>query len=382
MVPEHGPTWVGRTTVDEVAGLQVAPGYRHARLLVTMGSDALGEITVTLRRGIADAVARAEAIRLQIGPVPTPRTVPVSDEPLTVVVPTRGNPEGLGRTLRSVLACDHPALTVLVVDQAPQDDRTRLTVADLADARVYYLREAGRGVSAARNRGLVAATTDLVAFTDDATEVDAEWASRIAGALADPDVAAATGPVLSARLDTDDERAVDQARPRPRFRPRRITLGETALLPLARTLLGAGANLAVRADVARAAGGFDEALATGGEDADLVVRLVVAGHVVVHEPAAWVRRDHDPLERRDVAGGLAGVVTKLLLSTPGRVALLRRVPGALREVPLELSGTALVSGPLRYLWSRGRVRRAGGRVPTVAVGAGSRTHNGVASTPP
>ena len=381
MVPEHGPTWVGRTAVDDVAGLQVAPGYRHARLLVTAGDDALGEITLALRRGTADAVARAEAIRLQIGPRPAARSVPESTEPLTVVIPTRGDPEGLRRTLGSVLAGDHPALTVLVVDQAPQDDRTRLAVAALADPRVYYLRESGRGTSAARNRGLVAATTDLVAFTDDATVVDAGWARRIAGALAEPGVAAVTGPVLAAHLDTDEERAADQARPRPRFRPRRTTLAGTALLPLARTLLGSGANMAVRADVVRAIGGFDEALA-GGEDAELLVRLVVAGHGLAHEPAAWVRREHDPDERRDLSAGLAGILAKLLLSSPGRAALLRRVPGALRAVPWELPRAALVSGPVRYLWSRGRTRRAGGRVPSAAVGAGSRTHNGVASTPP
>uniref|UniRef100_UPI0015F05912 glycosyltransferase family 2 protein n=1 Tax=Pseudonocardia pini TaxID=2758030 RepID=UPI0015F05912 len=181
MVPEYGPTWVGRTEVDEVAGLQVEPGYRHARLLVTAGGDALGEITVGLRRGTADAVCRAEAVRLQIGPTPRPREVPSSEEPLTVVVPTRGRTDGLVRAVRAILAGDHPALTVLVVDQAPVDDRTRLAVDRLADPRVYYLRDARCGLSAGRNRGLVAATTRLVAFTDDATEVDPTWTRRIAG---------------------------------------------------------------------------------------------------------------------------------------------------------------------------------------------------------
>ncbi|MCF7553364.1 glycosyltransferase family 2 protein [Pseudonocardia sp. WMMC193] len=379
MVPEHGPTWVGRTEVDDLAGLQVEPGYRHARLLVTAGGDALGEITVGLRRGVADAVGRAEAVRLQIGPVHARRSVPSSDEPLTVVVPTRRRPEGLLRTVRSVLAGDHPAVTVLVVDHDPADDRTRLAVDALADPRVYYLRDTCRGAAAARNRGLVAATTGIVAFTDDDTEVDPGWARRVAGAFLDPQVAGMTGPVLAARLDLDQERVADLARPRAQFRPRRIALEGTALLPLSRSLLGAGSNMAVRADVARAVGGFDEALGPGGDDAEFLVRLVLGGHVVAHEPAAWVRHHHatDGEQVRALAearaAGLAGVVTKVLLSAPGRAALLRRVPGALRStLPLEMPRTALVSGPLRYLWARGRARRSGGRVPPLAVPVGGR----------
>jgi GT2 family glycosyltransferase len=358
MVPEHGPTWVGRTELGDLAGLEVEPRYRHARLLVTADGDALGEVTVGLWRGTADAVRRAEAVRLQIAPAPARRSLPDSAEPLTVVVPTRGRPELLLRAVRAVLAGDHPAVTVLVVDAAPADDATRLAVAGLADPRVYYLREPRR--AGALNRGLVASTTRIVAFTDDATEVDPGWTRRIAGALADPAVAAVTGPVLAARLETARERAADHALPRPAFRPHRHRM-DAGLLPLSRSLLGAGSAMAVRADVARALGGFDEALRTGGAEAELLVRMVLAGYPVRHEPSAWVRHHHAS-DERGRAEALAGIVTKVLLARAGRAALRGVRPAGLRGV----RPAGLLRGPLRYLWARGRARRAGGRVPPLA----------------
>ncbi|WP_220187754.1 hypothetical protein, partial [Pseudonocardia pini] len=133
---------------------------------------------------------------------------------------------------------------------------------------------------------------------------------------------------------------------------------------------------------------------------EFLVRLLLAGHPVVYEPAAWVRHHHATdgatvrAQTEANAAGLASVVTKVVLSKAGRAGLLQRIPAALRELPR----SALVSGPVRYLWSRGRARRAGGRVPRLTVGvsvparrvpevplargAVSRTDNGVATTPP
>ncbi|MFC5950855.1 glycosyltransferase family 2 protein, partial [Pseudonocardia lutea] len=349
MTDEHGPTWVGETDVDDVAGLHVEARYTAARLLVTAGGDAVGQVTVPLRAGVADAVTVAEAVRAQLGALPQPRRVPTSVEPVSVVIATRGRPESLGRAVRAVLAGDHPAVTVLVVDNDPTDDATERVVAGLGDPRVRYLREARRGTSAGRNRGLAEADTRLVLFTDDDTEVDTAWARRMAGAFAaDPRVVCVSGPVLAARLDTEQERLADATLGWAKgFRPRTFSLAappaDSAIFPFAPGLLGIGANLAVQADVAREVGGFDEAFGPGsptrsGEDCEFLVRLVLAGHVLAYEPAAWVRHHH----RSDLAGlqeqvegyavGLAGFLTKVALSPRGRAAALRRSPAAVRRL--------------------------------------------------
>jgi GT2 family glycosyltransferase len=61
--------------------------------------------------------------------------------------------------------------------------------------------------------------------------------------------------------------------------------------------LGTGCNLAVRRDLARALGGFDEALgagtpAAGGEDYDMIFRVVEAGHFFAYDPEILVKHRH------------------------------------------------------------------------------------------
>lgn len=94
------------------------------------------------------------------------------DEGVTVVIPTRDRPRLLAATLASALAQRDVDLTVVVVD-----DGGRTPAGDVAggDPRVRVLRHpSSRGVSAARNTGLAAATTRWVAFLDD----DDLWAPR------------------------------------------------------------------------------------------------------------------------------------------------------------------------------------------------------------
>ena len=183
--PVHGPAWI--STLDRTAPLQpisVSSRYVAARLLVMVGDVPVGMATVRLDRGHASAEAVGRALTAQLGPLRPVRRPPASPAPVTAVVATRGRANSLARCVRSILAGDHPAITVLVVDNAPDDDRTLHAVQALADPRVRYIREPRRGASVGRNRGLFEATTPVVLFTDDDTEVDRAWATRMAGAFA------------------------------------------------------------------------------------------------------------------------------------------------------------------------------------------------------
>ncbi|MDQ4116124.1 MAG: glycosyltransferase, partial [Actinomycetota bacterium] len=115
MAPNE-PTWVGE--IDRLApsgGLRVDSSYRAARLLVTVAGTPQGQVTVPLTDGHAPAAVIDEACAA-LGPADAVPGAPVSDEPVTVVIATRNRPSSLGRCLRSVLAGDHPAIRVVVVD--------------------------------------------------------------------------------------------------------------------------------------------------------------------------------------------------------------------------------------------------------------------------
>src|SRR5215472_15550677 len=81
-----------------------------------------------------------------------------------VVVPTRDRPGQLRDALAAILSQDYLGLlqVVVVFDQAEPDERLA------ADNRVLVLaNDRTPGLAGARNRGILALSTDLVAFCDD-----------------------------------------------------------------------------------------------------------------------------------------------------------------------------------------------------------------------
>ena len=158
--------------------------------------------------------------------------------------------------------------------------------------------------------------------------------------------------------------------------------------------------MALRTAALERVGAFDEALgagvpAGGGEDLDMFVRLMVAGLVLVYEPAAVIRHTHREDEQtlaaqvRSYGSGLSAMITKhLLLDRASRIRILRRVVPGLRhlfsarsdknarksaEFPRHLTRLELIgiaSGPSLYLRGRRAVLRdrpiEGAAAPTPA----------------
>ncbi|RZT85065.1 glycosyl transferase family 2 [Pseudonocardia sediminis] len=417
-VPGPGAIWVGQTERRRPAGVlppgvMVARHFVAARLLVTAGGVPVGQVDVPLRAGAASPAAVAAAVAAGTGATPDPAPPPVSDEPLTVVVATRDRPGSVDRCVRAILAGDHPAVTVLVVDNDPPDDRTEQVVRRIdtemyagRPSPVHYVREMRRGASAGRNRGLLDARTPVVAFTDDDTEPDRSWASRISGAFAaDPELTGISGPVLAARLGTPQEQAADTALAWNKgYEPRRFSLDEppedSAVFPFSPGLFGIGANMAVRRDAVLRLGSFDEALGPGaetrgGEDIELLVRIVLDGQVLGYVPSAFVWHHHRPgddelrAQMRGYALGLGAFLGKVALDPRARAVALRRAPAALarlRHVIRRESGEdagggsdaardalpsgagrrklrGLLSGPVLYVRARRRVRDSDGSAP-------------------
>lgn len=83
---------------------------------------------------------------------------------ISVVIPCYNLGRYLPATLKSVLAQTHPVFEVIVVDDGSSDDSA--AIAESFGAPVRVIRQKNARVSAARNRGMDAATGDYVALLD------------------------------------------------------------------------------------------------------------------------------------------------------------------------------------------------------------------------
>jgi O-antigen biosynthesis protein len=305
---------------------------------------------------------------------------------VTVAVCTRDRTEDLARCLDSLARLDHPAHEVLVVDNAPATDGTRILI-EQRGGTVRYVREPRPGLDWARNRAIAEATGDVVAFTDDDALVDPRWVRALAGAFAgDPSVVAVTGLVLPAELDTDAQVLFERYRSFGRGFQRRRFAATDGTGPLATRYglagdYGTGANMAFRRALFDRIGPFDPALdvgtpSRGGGDLEMFFRVLKEGHALVYEPNAIVHHRHRrtlPELRRQIAdhgisfsayvvrSGLAYREERLAFArlacwwyakTAFRVLLPKAAPaGALRSLGLaELRGC--VTGLGRYSAAR------------------------------
>ena len=311
---------------------------------------------------------------------------------ISVVVCTRDRPDSMVVALRKLVALRYEPFEIVLVDNAPSSDMTKDAVlAEFGDdPRVRYVREPRPGLSCARNRGIAAATAEIIAFTDDDVRVDQWWLDGIVrGFRRTEDVACVTGPVATAALENTVQLYFEKRRGAVLFCERIFDLTEnrddSPLYPYSPGVLGGGANFAMTRSALKELGGFDEALGAGtlcggGEDLDMFMRTVLAGHRLVYEPSAIVSHFHR-VEISDLSrqmqtwgSGYMAVLTALVLrDRKARLDLLRRVPiGVIRlssinsrtkddstlpsgMIAREIGG--MVRGPWLYLKARRDLRR-------------------------
>lgn len=234
------------------------------------------------------------------------KTANLADFPsLTVAICTKDRPDNLTRCLNSLLNLQEKSyFEILVVDNAPSDQRTQDVVAALPTVR--YVREPKPGLDFARNLAIKAATGEILAYIDDDVVVDRQWLNGLKEAWAEnPDASAFTGLILPFELNTEAQILFEEAggfrRGFEKIRYGQVLPGNE-LYPCGSGIFGAGCNMAFRREMLIKLGGFDEALDTGaplpgGGDLDIFYRVIRGGYVLVYEPRYLIYHQH----RRETA---------------------------------------------------------------------------------
>jgi mycofactocin system glycosyltransferase len=223
---------------------------------------------------------------------------------VTVVVPVHNRSRELSRLLAAL-----GGVSTVVVDDG-SDRAAEIEAVTLAAGAHYLPLPQNRGPSAARNAGLMLVRTPFVAFLDSDCVPEKGWLEPLLAQFADPLVGAVAPRVRHAPegvggwLDRyeSSRSPLDRGREEGLVRPRsRIPFVPSAALVVRREVVGAGC--------------FDESL-HGGEDVDLVWRLVGAGWDVRYLPSSIVwhasTRTALPawLERRAFYGSTAGLLAR------------------------------------------------------------------------
>lgn len=209
---------------------------------------------------------------------------PVAAAPETrfsVIVCTRNGRGRIGGCLRALRELRGMPYEVVVVDDGSDDGTGDYVEAAFPEAKLLRL-EPG-GLSAARNAGAEAATGEVLAFTDDDCEPDADWLVELSRVLAEG-WSAVGGPNLAP--EPQDTRAAVVAAAPGAASHVMIDDREAEHVP--------GCNLAVRAEAFHAIGGFDVRFHTAGDDVDFCWRLRDAGMRIGFAPNAWVWHHRRP----------------------------------------------------------------------------------------
>jgi O-antigen biosynthesis protein len=227
--------------------------------------------------GLVDAERRpkpayeAARRRFSMGvPFPSDRRRPR----ISVVVAAHNAGSTLGGCLESLGQLRYPDYEVIVVNDGSTDDTPRIA----ARYPVRAITTPARGVSAARNEGLHAATGEIIAYIDSDARADPDWLSYLAAAYAESDVSGIGGPNPVPREDNWIAKCVY----RSPGGPTQVMLDDRNAEHIP------GCNMSFTREALEEIGGFDPIFTKAGDDVDVCWRLLGRGHRIGFQPSAVV----------------------------------------------------------------------------------------------
>ena len=193
---------------------------------------------------------------------------------VSVIVCTYNGSQTIRDCMEGLARLEYPDFEVIVVNDGSTDQTAQI----VSEYPFRLVSTENRGLSAARNTGMLAATGDIVAYTDDDARPDPHWLQYLAHAFSKYGFAGVGGPNVAPAGDGPVADCVANAPGGPVH----VLLSDRVAEHIP------GCNMAFRHDVLQEVGGCDPLYRVAGDDVDLCWRVQEAGGTLGFHPAALV----------------------------------------------------------------------------------------------
>ena len=199
----------------------------------------------------------------------------------SVVVPVYNAENTIRDCIHSLLELNYPKeyLELIFINNASTDGTANILNQYSDKIKIFY--EENRGAAAARNKGILNASGEVIAFTDSDCIVEKDWLQNIVNPLKDEGIGIVGGKILSKRpcnkIEEFGEVIHDHYKAINEFKPAYVIT----------------MNWASRLSVLKEVGSFDESFIRYYEDVDLSLRISQAGYRFVHKPEAIVYHENE-----------------------------------------------------------------------------------------
>jgi glycosyltransferase involved in cell wall biosynthesis len=194
---------------------------------------------------------------------------------VSVVVASYNGGRTLPACLDSLTHLNYPNYEIILVDDGSRDDTPKIA-AHYPSVRTIH--QDNRGLSAARNAGIAAATGEIVAFTDSDCRVDEDWLYYLVGDLLKTDACAIGGHNFP---PAEDDWVAHCVAVSPGG-PAHVMLDDRYAEHIP------GCNMAFWKWALEEIGGFDPRFRCAGDDVDVCWRLLQRGRKIAFSHAGFV----------------------------------------------------------------------------------------------
>lgn len=193
---------------------------------------------------------------------------------VSVVVCTYNGSRTIRDCMEGLTRLEYPDFEVVVVNDGSTDQTAQI----VSEYPFRLISTENRGLSAARNTGMLAATGEIVAYTDDDARPDPHWLQYLAHSFVKYGFAGVGGPNIAPAGDGPVADCVANAPGGPVH----VLLSDRVAEHIP------GCNMAFRHEVLQEVGGCDPLYRVAGDDVDLCWRVQRAGGTLGFHPAALV----------------------------------------------------------------------------------------------
>lgn len=193
---------------------------------------------------------------------------------ISVLICSRNGGATIRDTMEALLKVDYPSFEVIVVNDGSTDNLPNI----VSEYPFKLINTPNRGLSSARNRAMLAAKGEIVAYIDDDAYPDPDWLRYLAYAYETTSHAGIGGPNIA----PDDDGPIASCVANAPGGPIHVLLTDEIAEHIP------GCNMSFRKNVLIEIGGFDPIYRTAGDDVDICWRIQHTGRTIGFHPSAFV----------------------------------------------------------------------------------------------